>query len=271
MKTPKKIYTTILIILLASCSSLFAFGYNVNFEMDAGLSNCLLGKQIQENKFVWDDFGNIPDYITAGGAITADLVLTQEFSVVGGIRFKNVQLNYLTSDGVEFGNGVIHLQYPVLQIPLMAKYSFAIHKTTEVIDSLDISAGVNISCILGDQTYKDSLTTDNRKFISPFVNVGVIARAAFAHRIGPGKAFAGLQADFDCIPQGYAIDGRAVNFGNVLSVSPFIGYTFILKEDKGLAKITEKNKRIKDIDVNNITPVQALTILQDLKREVEDK
>lgn len=250
MKTPKKIYTTILIILLASCSSLFSFGYNVNFELDAGLSNCLLGKQIQENKFVWDDFGNIPDYITAGGAITADLVLTQEFSVVGGIRFKNVQLNYLTSDGVEFGNGVIHLQYPVLQIPLMAKYSFAIHKTTEVIDSLDISAGVNISCILGDQTYKDSLTTDNRKFISPFVNVGVIARAAFAHRIGPGKAFAGLQADFDCIPQGYAIDGRAVNFGNVLSVSPFIGYTFILKEDKGLAKITEKNKRIKDIDVN---------------------
>ena len=250
MKTPKKIYTSILIILLASCSSLFSFGYNVNFELDAGLSNCLLGKQIQENKFVWDDFGNIPDYITAGGAITADLVLTQEFSVVGGIRFKNVQLNYLTSDGVEFGNGVIHLQYPVLQIPLMAKYSFAIHKTTEVIDSLDISAGVNISCILGDQTYKDSLTTDNRKFISPFVNVGVIARAAFAHRIGPGKAFAGLQADFDCIPQGYAIDGRAVNFGNVLSVSPFIGYTFILKEDKGLAKITEKNKRIKDIDVN---------------------
>ena len=250
MKTPKKIYTTILIILLASCSSLFAFGYNVNFELDAGLSNCLLGKQIQENKFVWDDFGNIPEYITAGGSITADLVLTQEFSVVGGIRFKNVQLNYLTSDGVEFGNGVIHLQYPVLQIPLMAKYSFAIHKTTEVIDSLDISAGVNISCILGDQTYKDSLTTDNRKFISPFVNVGVIARAAFAHRIGPGKAFAGLQADFDCIPQGYAIDGRAVNFGNVLSVSPFIGYTFILKEDKGLAKITEKNKRIKDIDVN---------------------
>ena len=130
MKTPKKIYTTILIILLASCSSLFGFGYNVNFELDAGLSNCLLGKQIQENKFVWDDFGNIPDYITAGGAITADLVLTQEFSVVGGIRFKNVQLNYLTSDGVEFGNGVIHLQYPVLQIPLMAKYSFAIHKTT---------------------------------------------------------------------------------------------------------------------------------------------
>lgn len=250
MKTPKKIYTTIVIILLASCASLFAFGYNVNFELDAGLSNCLLGKQIQENKFVWDDFGNIPDYITAGGAITADLVLTQEFSVVGGIRFKNVQLNYLTSDGVEYGNGVIHLQYPVLQIPLMAKYSFAIHKTTEVIDSLDISAGVNISCILGDQTYKDSLTTDNRKFISPFVNVGVIARAAFAHRIGPGKAFAGLQADFDCIPQGYAIDGRAVNFGNVLSVSPFIGYTFILKEDKGLAKITEKNKRIKDIDVN---------------------
>ena len=250
MKTTKKIYTTIVIILLASCSSLFSFGYNVNFELDAGLSNCLLGKQIQENKFVWDDFGNIPDYITAGGAITADLVLTQEFSVVGGIRFKNVQLNYLTSDGVEFGNGVIHLQYPVLQIPLMAKYSFAIHKTTEVIDSLDISAGVNISCILGDQTYKDSLTTDNRKFISPFVNVGVIARAAFDHRIGPGKAFAGLQADFDCIPQGYAIDGRAVNFGNVLSVSPFIGYTFILKEDKGLAKITEKNKRIKDIDVN---------------------
>ena len=145
---------------------------------------------------------------------------------------------------------VINLEYPVLQIPLMAKYSFAINKTTEVIDSLDISGGINLTYISGDQTYKDSLTTDIGKFISPFVNVGVMARAAFSHRIGPGKAFAGLQADFDCIPQGYIIAGRDVNFGNVLSVSPFIGYTFILKEDKGLAKITEKNKRIKDIDVN---------------------
>ena len=246
----KKIYTTIVIILLASCSSLFAFGYNVSFELDAGNSNCLLGKQIQENKFFWDDFGNISAYITAGGAITAELVLTQEFSVVGGIRFKNVQLNYLTSEGEEYGNGVIHLKYPVIQIPLMAKYSFAIHKTTEVIDSLDISGGINISCILGEQTYIDSLTTDNRKFISPFVNIGVMVRSAFSHRIGPGKAFAGLQAEFDCLPQGYAIDRRDVNLGNVLSVSPFIGYTFILKEDKFLAKITEKNKRIKDIDVN---------------------
>ena len=52
------------------------------------------------------------------------------------------------------------------------------------------------------------------------------------------------------IPQGYSIGGRNVKFGNVLTASPVIGYTFLLKEDKGLAKITEKNKRIKDIDVN---------------------
>ena len=248
--TTKKIYTTFFITILASFSWMFAFGYNVNFELDAGLSNCFIGKQVQENKYVWDDLGNVPSYITAGGSITADLVLTQEFSAVAGIRFKNVQLNYITTDGVEYGNDVIHLEYPVLQIPLMAKYSFAINKTTEVIDSLDISGGINLTYISGDQTYKDSLTTDIGKFISPFVNVGVMARAAFSHRIGPGKAFAGLQADFDCIPQGYVIAGRDVIFGNVLSVSPFIGYSFILKEDKGLAKITEKNKRIKDIDVN---------------------
>lgn len=40
-----------------------------------------------------------------------------------------------------------------------------------------------------------------------------------------------------------------MSIGNILSFSPVLGYTFIIKEDKNLSKITEKNKRIKDISV----------------------
>ena len=78
---------------------------------------------------------------------------------------------------------------------------------------------------------------------------GAIVKVTYSHKIGPGKFFCGISADINFIQQKYKISGYDVNIGNVLTVAPVIGYTFILKEDKGVAKITEKNKRIKDIDV----------------------
>ena len=131
----------------------------------------------------------------------------------------------------------------------MVKYSFILKKTTSVISCLDLAGGVNISYIIGKQYYIDSVTTYMGNFISPVFNVGASVKAVFSHKIGPGKAFAGLRADMNFIPQNYTISSRKMNIGNILSISPVLGYTFIIKEDKNLSKITEKNKRIKDISV----------------------
>lgn len=246
----KKIVIIVSVLIVISCHSLFAIGYNVNFELDAGISECLFGEQVKENKNFWQDIGNFGNFINAGGAVTVDLVFTHNLSAVTGIQFKSIQLNYEVIDGNEYGNDSIHLKYPVLQIPIMAKYRFILNKTTEIIDSIDVAAGINLSYIIAKQSYKDSLTTAMGNFISIPFNVGLSASAVFSHKIGIGKAYVGLKADMNFIPQGYSIGGRNVKFGNVLTASPVIGYTFLLKEDKGLAKITEKNKRIKDIDVN---------------------
>lgn len=240
--------------LLAICFMLFSFplsalGYNVNFEFDAGFSECLLSQQIQESRNFWQDFGHFGDYINAGGVISADIVISQNLSFELGIQFKNTQLNYSVKDGNLIANGNVKINYPVIQLPLMVKYSFILKKTTSVISSLDLAGGVNISYIIGKQYYIDSVTTYMGNFISPVFNVGASVKAVFSHKIGPGKAFAGLRADMNFIPQNYTISSRKMNIGNILSFSPVLGYTFIIKEDKGLSKITEKNKRIKDISV----------------------
>lgn len=246
----KKILLLLPLLLGFSYSSLFAIGYNVNFELDAGISECLFGKQVKENKNFWQDIGNFGSYVNAGGAVTVDFVFTQNLSAVTGLQVKSIQLNYDTTDGNEYANGTIHLKYAVLQLPIMGKYKFIINKTTEVIDSIDVAAGINLSYVIAKQSYKDSLTTAVGNYISLPFNVGLSASAVFSHKIGPGRAFVGLKADMNFIPQGYSMGGHNVSFGNVLTASPVIGYTFLIKEDKGLAKITEKNKRIKDIDVN---------------------
>lgn len=228
---------------------IFALGYNVNFEFDAGFSECLLSQQIQESRNFWQDFGHFGDYINAGGVISADIVISQNLSFELGMQFKNVQLNYSVADGNLIANGNVKINYPVIQLPLMVKYSFILKKTTSVISSLDLAGGVNISYIIGKQYYIDSVTTYMGNFISPVFNVGASVKAVFSHKIGPGKAFAGLRADMNFIPQNYTISSRKMNIGNILSISPVLGYTFIIKEDKNLSKITEKNKRIKDISV----------------------
>lgn len=237
------------IISFFSLYSVFSLGYNVNFELDAGIAECITGDQVKENKNFWEDFENVTDYINAGGMLSVDVVFKQNLSAMVGLEVKNNNLNYLTNDGNEYGNGIVKLNYQTIQLPVMIKYSFPLKKTTDVISSIDVAGGVNVSYILGRQSYKDNITNYVGNFIINPFNVGISARAAFSHKIGPGKAYAGLKTDINLLPQTYTISGRKVNYGRVIFVAPVIGYTFILKEDKGLAKITEKNKRIKDIDV----------------------
>lgn len=244
----KKIFK-FLLFAISMNSSLFAIGYNVNLELAAGFSECLFGEEIEKNKNVWENFGNFENYINTDWELTADIVFKQNFSAVTGIQFKSVQLNYITKDGNAFGNDIVHIHYPSIKIPIMAKYDFVINKTTEVIDSICVAAGLNVSYIVGKQSYKDSLTNYVGDFISKPFNIGVSTKVTFSHKIGPGKAYAGIKSDMNFLPQGYKIGGKDVLYGNVFSVAPVIGYTFIIKEDKELAKITEKNKRIKDISV----------------------
>lgn len=249
IKYIKRISLLASLLIVLSLQTIYAMGYNINFELDTGISEALFGTEVDSNKQFWQDLNNYYNYINMGGAISVDVVLKQKFSIIAGIQFKNIQLNYNTIQGNEYGNDTVQISYPILQLPIMAKYNFVIKKTTEIIDSFNLAGGINISNVIGQQTYKDSMTNYVGNFIKQPINIGFIARATYSHKLGPGNVFAGIKADINFITQGYIISGHNVNYGNVLVLSPVIGYTFILKEDKGLAKITEKNKRIKDIDV----------------------
>ena len=240
--------------LLIFCSiisfPIFSVGYNVNFEFDAGISECFFGPQVKENRNFWQDFNNFSDYLTTSGAVSADIVINKDFSIITGLQFSHLQLNYFTIDGNEYGNDAVQLRYSILQIPVMAKHDFVIKKTTEIIDSIGLASGLNVSFVTGKQTYKDLVTDYVGNFISSPFNFGLSLKTTYSHKIGPGNVFMGIKADINLLSQKYTINGNSVNFGNVMSVYPVIGYTFILKKDRELAKITEKNKRIKDIDVN---------------------
>ena len=240
-----------LFIYIAMCAfPLFAIGYNINFELDAGFTECFFSNEIKENRNFLQDFRQLGDYINVGGAISGDIVLNRNLSCVAGFRIKNVQLNYITSDGNLYANGKVKISYPVIQLPLMVKYSIIVKKTTDVINTLDFALGLNISYILGKQLYMDDITSFIGNFISPSFNVGTGINITFSHKLGPGKAFFGFKADINFIPESYIIDGRNMKIGNIFSYSPVLGYTIVIKEDKNLSKITEKNKRIKDISVD---------------------
>lgn len=245
----KKMKKHIFLIMILITTPLFSLGYNVNFELDAGITEALFSGQVQENKNFWNDIGKTGYYLNYGGAVIADVIFSENLSVQSGFQYKSLQVNYIISEDRVLGNGLTSLRYQIIQIPVLAKYKIVLKKSTEIIDSLDIAGGLNISCIIGNSSYKDEITTYVGNFISPFIDIGFTAKVTFSHKIGPGNAFIGLKGDINFIPQGYTISGRKMSFGNIATVAPVIGYTFVIKEDKRIAKITEKNKRIKDIDV----------------------
>lgn len=237
------------IILFFISIPFYSLGFNANFAFVPGITECFFGEQVETNKNVWDDFENPLKYISFGGRLTADVILNQKFSIESGLEYKNINLNYIAKDNNLYANGQVNINYSALQLPILFKYSIAIKKTTSVIDSLNIALGPTVSYIMSNQTYKDELTTTAGSFLNPFLNAGLELDVTFSHVLGPGKLFIGLKTDFSFIPLSYKISGNQVNLGCVLSGAPLIGYTFIIQEDKNLTKITEKNKRIKDIFV----------------------
>lgn len=239
----------IILIPLFLFSPTFAVGYNVNFGLNTGITECVGGENIQKNVNVWDADKHYFDYFNAGGYITTDFVLTHRFSLETGFSYKLLNLHYTTTEENFYGNDVCHINYSVIQMPVMAKYIFPIIKSAEIINSINLGAGLNVSYIVGKQVYSDSMTNYYGNFITPKFNIGAVLKATYSHKIGPGYAFIGLNSEIDFIPHSYSINERKVNIGNTLSINPVIGYKFIIYEDKNLAKITEKNKRIRDLVV----------------------
>ena len=235
-----------LIFLLIPCS---AIGYNVNLGLNTGVTECVGGKTVQKNLNVWNVDKNYTDFLNAGGYLTADIVLSRQFFVELGLAYKMLNLHYITTDENLYANDVSHINYSVVQIPITANYIIPIQKSADIINGLNISAGINATVNIGKQVYSDTLTKFYGNFIAPQFNIGATVKANYIHKIGPGYAFVGLSSDINFIPNEYSIDGRKVNLGNIVTVAPVIGYKFIIYEDKNLAKITEKNKRIRDIDV----------------------
>lgn len=228
----------------------YSLGLNINLKSQTGITECLFSKQIDNNLIFWNDIDNFSNYITSGGTLSGDIIFTQEISFETGITYLNKNLSYLCANNNEFGNGSVYINYSEFQIPLILNYSIPIKKTTEVISRIVLGAGFNVSANFGSQSYKDNITTHVGKFISPNFNLEAVVQSYYSHKIGPGRVFAGISCSMGLIQSNYKINNKLVNFGNTFFVTPIIGYTFIIYEDKGLSKITEKNKRIKDIDVN---------------------
>lgn len=226
---------------------LFSIGFNANFELGAGIAENIGSNQIEKNINIWENFNEFGKYLNLSCSASADVVFTQNMVVEAGVKYKNINLNYITEK--KYANDNVNINFSVIQMPILFKYSIPIIKTVDIISSINIAGGINLSVIAGKQTYTDSLTKDIGNFVSPIFDFGAIVKVTYSHKIGPGKFFCGISADINFIQQKYKISSYDVNIGNVLTVAPVIGYTFILKEDKGVAKITEKNKRIKDIDV----------------------
>lgn len=230
-------------------SPLYAIGYNVNFALDAGVTECLGGKQIEQNLNVWDDFANVGKYINYGGLLSADILFLKTQDIEVGLELKRVKLNYLPKEGNVYSNGATSIEYSLLKIPVLYKISIPLSKTSNLVNSIDIGAGFNASFIIGDEIYKDEVSKDVGKFIYEPYNFGLALKITYNQKIGPGFAFAGLYGDFNFLPYKYSTQNNIIELGRTLSVSPIIGYTFKIKEDLFQSKVTEKNKRIKDIDV----------------------
>lgn len=241
----------LLIILLSLLTPCTALGFNINISLGSGMSECLGGQNLQKNLNFWDSGKNFIDYTNPQAYITTDIVFTELFSLETGFAFRTMNLHYTTTEGNLYGNGVCNLNYSTVQLPILAKFVIPIKKTTELVNSINLSVGVNVSFNLEKQVYSDSLTNFYGKFINPVVNFGALLQAVYSHKIGPGRAFAGIQADINFIPVTYYLGNRKVNIGNVLTITPVIGYSFIIVEDKHQSKVTEKNKRIRDIEVRD--------------------
>lgn len=238
---------TLLLILLIS--PLYAIGYNVNFSFDAGLAECLGGNQVEKNLNAWNDFSNTGKYVNYGGMVSADILFLKNKDVEVGFEFKRVNLNYLAKDGNIYSNGATTIGYSLFKIPVLYKVSIPLSKTNDLVNSVDIAAGVNASFIMGDESYKDEISADVGKFLYKPYNFGLTLKVTYTQKIGPGVAFVGLYGDFNLLPYNYATQNNVVDIGNVMTISPIIGYTFKIKEDTYQSKIKEKSKRIKDIDV----------------------
>lgn len=228
---------------------LFALGYNVNFALSTGISECIGSDQIKKNINFWDDFGNFQNHMNNEGLVTADIVLKQNIAVETGVSYRTFNLVYNSDANGLYGNGNIKLNFSTIEIPVMAKFTIPISKTTDVINGINIGVGLNVSWIIGNQSYQDDLTSYVGNFVTPPFDFGLSMKVTYSHKIGPGNAFAGIKASYSFLSQGYMLGERNVNYGNIISVAPVIGYSFVIKEDKGISKVTEKNKRIKDIDV----------------------
>ena len=236
-----------LILLSFLCLRVFCIGYNTNFELGAGLSECLFSDQIEQNKNFGNNFGKAGQYFTEFGGVSADIIFNQTMAIEAGIKYKVINLNYITEK--KYANDDVRLTFAVVQIPVLFKYSVPLLKTVDVIDSINFAGGLNFSVIAGSQSYTDSITSTAGKFISPFVDVGGSLKVTYSHKTGPGKLYFGLCSDINFISQEYKIGHQTVSLGNIFTFAPVIGYSFSIIEDKNMSKITEKNKRIKDISV----------------------
>jgi len=129
----RSIFICTLIFFLIPCS---AIGYNVNLGFNSGITEYIGGKTVQKNVNVWDTQKNYFEYLNAGAYLTADVVLDQQFFVELGLAYRNFNLHYLTTDENQFANGICHINYSVIQVPVTANYIIPIQKSADIINGI---------------------------------------------------------------------------------------------------------------------------------------
>lgn len=195
----------------------------------------------------WQDVVNIVNYVNFSTGTSEDIIFNQKIAIEAVIKYKMVNLNY-TSHKM-YATKPVHINFPIIQIPVLFKCSIPIRKTVSTVSAITFAGGINSSFVVGKQNYADSLSRDIGNFSSPKFDIGMTVEAIYSYKIGLDCLFLGIKADINILQQKYKISGHGFNIGNIVTVSPVLGYTFILREDKELEKINEKNKHIKDIDV----------------------
>ena len=149
---------------------LFSIGYNTNIELGVGIAESFGSEQIEHNRNIWNNFTDFGKYLNYCGGLSADVIFSQNAGAEVGVKYKMINLNYETQE--IYANDEVHLNFSIVQIPILFKYSIPILKTVDVISALNIAGGINGSIIVGNQIYVDSITRDNGNFISPFLILG---------------------------------------------------------------------------------------------------
>ena len=160
-----------------------------------------------------------------GFGILFEFYLIEAITLKTGIDVSYDCRRFKTKSSGAFDDGKTSLSYFRLTLPFLAKIPLFDNERKNILSAL---AGIDLSCIVGNQTYQDGWGVIMESFIYPLFNVSFVTGIECTLPMGPGKIDIGLRASFDLFEQKYEHNGETVNTGRFVRFVPTIGYTLPL-------------------------------------------